>query len=62
MTAEQAIVIGDTPYDIKAAGRIGVRTIGLLCGGFPPETLMDATAIYQDPADLLARYDLSPLA
>ncbi|MDB6154395.1 MAG: family hydrolase [Chthoniobacteraceae bacterium] len=62
VTTEQAIVIGDTPYDIEAAGRIGIRTIAVLCGGFPAETLGDAIAIYQNPADLLARYDLSPLA
>jgi len=58
-----AIVIGDTPYDAEAAAKAGVRTIGLLCGGFPEAELRAAgcTAIYQDPADLLARYDDSPL-
>ncbi len=58
-----AIVIGDTPYDAEAAAKAGVRTIGLLCGGFPEAELRAAgcTAIYKDPADLLARYDDSPL-
>ena len=62
--AGEAIVIGDTPYDAEAAGKIKLRTIGVLCGGFPEAELRAAgcTDIYRDPADLLARYDASPLA
>jgi HAD superfamily hydrolase (TIGR01549 family) len=62
--AGEAIVIGDTPYDAEAAGKIKLRTIGVLCGGFPEAELRAAgcTDIYRDPADLLARYDSSPLA
>ncbi len=58
------IVVGDTPYDMEAARKAGLRTIGVLCGGFPEDSLRKAgcIAIYQDPADLLARYDGSPLA
>jgi HAD superfamily hydrolase (TIGR01509 family) len=59
---ETAVTIGDTPYDIEAAGRIGLRTIGLLCGGFKTEALHGAAAIYADPADLLEHYDASLLA
>lgn len=59
----EVIVIGDTPYDAEAAGKIKLRTIGVLCGGFPEIELLSAGAspIYQDPSDLLARYDDSPL-
>ena len=55
----QAIVVGDTPYDAEAAGKVGLRTIGVLSGGFPEAQLREAgcLAIYRDPADLLARYD-----
>ncbi|MBA3440927.1 MAG: HAD family hydrolase [Pyrinomonadaceae bacterium] len=62
--AHQVIVIGDTPYDAEAAGKIDLRTIGVLCGGFPEKELRDAgcITIYRDPADLLARYDESILA
>jgi HAD superfamily hydrolase (TIGR01549 family) len=62
--AEEAIVIGDTPYDAQAAGKVGLRTIGVLCGGFPEADLRAAgcSAIFRDPADLLARYEHSPLA
>lgn len=60
----EAIVVGDTPYDAEAANKAGVRTIGLLCGGFPEAELRAAgcVAIYKDPADLLAHFDASPLA
>jgi HAD superfamily hydrolase (TIGR01509 family) len=59
-----AIAVGDTPYDAQAAGKIGLRTIGLLCGGWPERELREAgcVAIYRDPADLLRQYDRSPLA
>lgn len=57
------MVVGDTPYDAEAAGKAGLRTIGVLCGGFPREKLEAAgcVAIYRDPADLLGHYDSSPL-
>jgi HAD superfamily hydrolase (TIGR01509 family) len=60
--ANEAIVVGDTPWDAIAAKRAGLRTIGVLCGGFPEAELREAgcLAIYRDPADLLARYDESP--
>ena len=61
---EQVVVIGDTPYDAEAAGKAGLRTIGVLCGGWPEDALKRAgcVATYRDPADLLAQYDASPLA
>ena len=60
----ETVVIGDTPYDAEAAGKINLRTIGVLCGGWTEEELRKAgcVAIYRDPADLLARYEESPLA
>jgi HAD superfamily hydrolase (TIGR01509 family) len=62
--ASEVIVIGDTPYDAEAAGKAGLRTIGVRCGGWPDDKLKDAGCItvYNDPADLLAQYDTSPLA
>jgi HAD superfamily hydrolase (TIGR01509 family) len=61
---EDAVVIGDTPYDAIAARRTGLRTIGLLSGGFTEDVLREAgvVAIYRDIADLLERYADSPLA
>jgi phosphoglycolate phosphatase-like HAD superfamily hydrolase len=60
---KEAIVVGDTPYDATAAAKANLKTIGLLCGGFPEQGLKDAgcVAIYKDPADLLARYEESPI-
>ena len=61
---QEAIAIGDTPYDVEAAKKIELPIIGLLCGGFPEDVLRDegACAIFRDPADLLERYYQSPLA
>ena len=55
---QEVIVVGDSPYDAIAASKIGLRTIGVLCGGFEREILAKAgyIAIYQDPADLLVNY------
>jgi HAD superfamily hydrolase (TIGR01509 family) len=60
---QDAVVIGDTPYDVEAAKKIGLPTIGLLCGGFSEDELRasGAVAIYRDPADLLESYMRSPL-
>ena len=61
---EDVVVVGDTPYDAEAAGKAGLRTVGLLCGGWSEAELRQAgcIAVYRDPADLLAQYDASPLA
>lgn len=61
---EDVLVVGDTPYDAEAAGKAGLRTVDVLCGGFFEQSLRDAgcIVIYKDPADLLAQYDHSPLA
>jgi HAD superfamily hydrolase (TIGR01549 family) len=58
----EAIVVGDTPYDAQAARKLGVqRIIGVLCGGFAEEDLRSAGCgqIFRDPADILERYDES---
>ena len=55
------IMIGDTPYDVEAATRAGVKCIGFRSGGWNDDSLKDAVAIYDGPADLLAHYDASPL-
>lgn len=62
--AGDVVVIGDTPYDAEAAGKAGLRAIGMLSGGWPEDKLRQAGcfAVFKDPADLLARYASSPLA
>jgi phosphoglycolate phosphatase-like HAD superfamily hydrolase len=59
--AGNALMLGDTPYDVEAASRAGVRCIALTCGGWSAEELHGAAEIYADPAALLAAYDRSLL-
>lgn len=61
--AEAVVVVGDSPYDAEAASKISLPTVGVLSGGFSEDVLREAgcIAIFQDPADLLAHYEQSPL-
>jgi HAD superfamily hydrolase (TIGR01509 family) len=61
--AKEAIALGDTPYDAHAAGALGIRVIGVTCGGWKRSNLLDAgcAEVYQDPADLLLRFEESLL-
>ena len=56
------VVVGDTPYDVTAARGAHLRTVGVLSGGFPAESLWGAgaVAVYRGPEDLLAHYARSP--
>lgn len=55
----EALVVGDSPYDAQAAGKLGLSTVGLLCGGFPEDELRaaDCIAIFTDPTALLDGYN-----
>jgi HAD superfamily hydrolase (TIGR01509 family) len=55
--AADAVVIGDTPYDILAATRSGIRAVGVRSGGFQDRALSDAIAIYDDVGAVLADFD-----
>ena len=59
---DELVMLGDTPYDVQAAQKAGVACIALRCGGWSDVSFGGAVAIYNDPADLLANYDHSPLA
>jgi HAD superfamily hydrolase (TIGR01509 family) len=54
-----ALVVGDSVWDLLAARRAGALGIGLLSGGYGREELERAGAyrVYADPAELLARAD-----
>jgi phosphoglycolate phosphatase-like HAD superfamily hydrolase len=60
--AHEVVMLGDTPYDVEAASRAGVRIIGVRCGGWNDRELRGAVAVYDDPEDLLAHYGESVLA
>lgn len=57
LSPKKTLMIGDTPYDVEAAARAGVKTIGFTSGGWSEEELKKAGAIevYGDPADLLEK-------
>jgi HAD superfamily hydrolase (TIGR01509 family) len=63
LSSDEAVVIGDTPYDAEAARNAQMKSIGVLSGGFPEQALRNAgcIAIYRGPEDLLQHYDSSPL-
>jgi phosphoglycolate phosphatase-like HAD superfamily hydrolase len=52
----QLVMIGDTPYDVEAAGGAGVRAIAFRSGGWNDDDLAGAIEIYDGPADLLQHY------
>jgi HAD superfamily hydrolase (TIGR01509 family) len=49
-----AIMFGDSPWDVHAARRAGVKTIAVLTGGFSQEELAEAgaAAVYESICDL----------
>ena len=52
--AGAAVVVGDTPYDAEAAAKAGIRSVGVLCGGFAADDIRrgGASQIYRDPIAL----------
>src|SRR5207253_745259 len=56
---EDAVVVGDSVWDLLAARRARALGVGLLSGGYGEEELERAGAyrVYQDPADLLKHLD-----
>ena len=63
IAGSEGVAIGDTPYDAQAAGRAGMPTIGVLCGGFSENDLRQAgcAAVYPGPGALLACFDKEEL-
>ncbi|MGI4853295.1 MAG: HAD family hydrolase [Janthinobacterium lividum] len=60
--AGEALALGDTPWDVIAATKAGVRTVAVQSGGWKREELDEAGAIavYVDAADLLRNFERSP--
>ena len=59
-----AVMIGDTVWDVEAAGHVGIPTIGVLSGGIAASDLEDAGAVrvFRDADDLMDRLEETPLA
>jgi HAD superfamily hydrolase (TIGR01509 family) len=62
LPAGQVIMLGDTPFDVRAALKGGIAVVAVRCGGWDDAGLAGALAVYDDPADLLARFDSSPFS
>jgi HAD superfamily hydrolase (TIGR01509 family) len=64
VSADRAVFVGDAVWDVIAAKRAGVPTIGLLSGGISAAELTEAgaVAVYDDAAALLHELEDSPLA
>lgn len=58
---DEVLMLGDTPYDIKAARKAGVGTVAFRCGGWDDDGLQGAVSVYDGPADLLEHLEQSPL-
>jgi HAD superfamily hydrolase (TIGR01509 family) len=59
-----AVMVGDSTWDCIAAQRAGVRTVGLLTGGFSREELLEAGAlcVFDSINELIERLAETPLA
>jgi HAD superfamily hydrolase (TIGR01549 family) len=60
---DHAVMVGDAVWDVHAASRAGVATIGLQTGGYGAAELREAgaVAVFEDPAALCRGLDGTPL-
>jgi len=58
-----AVMVGDTPWDVKAAQSAGVETIAVLTGGFSDDELREAgaVAVFESIEELRRRIGETPL-
>jgi HAD superfamily hydrolase (TIGR01549 family) len=61
---EQAVMVGDTPWDVKAASAAGVPTVCVITGGFSYAELQEAgaAAVYESVEELREKLDETPLS
>jgi HAD superfamily hydrolase (TIGR01509 family) len=62
-SAEDAVMVGDTTWDVEAAGRAGVPTLAVRTGGFGADELREAgaEAVFESVTELCERLDRTPL-
>jgi HAD superfamily hydrolase (TIGR01549 family) len=60
----EAVMVGDTTWDIRAAKSAGVPTLAVRTGGFGVDELREAGAlsVFESVAELRAKLDQTPLA
>jgi HAD superfamily hydrolase (TIGR01509 family) len=61
---DEVVVVGDTPYDVEAARKLGIRTLAVRSGGFSDDDLVEAGAaeLHDSIASLHRDIDTSLLA
>ena len=61
--SRDAVMVGDTPWDISAARKAGLETICVITGGFSEQELRaaGAAAVFESVAELWSRLDETPL-
>jgi HAD superfamily hydrolase (TIGR01509 family) len=60
----EAVMVGDTPWDVQAAERAGIETVAVLTGGFSEAELREAgaVAVFESIEELSEALDETPLA
>ena len=60
---EEAVMVGDTPWDVEAARKAGLETICVITGGFSEQELRDAgaVAVFESVEELRKRLEETPL-
>jgi HAD superfamily hydrolase (TIGR01549 family) len=61
---DDAVMVGDTPWDVEAASKAGMETVTVITGGFSEQELRDAgaVAVFESVEELRKRLDETPLA
>jgi HAD superfamily hydrolase (TIGR01549 family) len=60
----EAVMVGDTPWDVKAAGAAGIETVCVITGGFSRAELEEAgpAVVYESVEELREKLDETPLS
>jgi HAD superfamily hydrolase (TIGR01549 family) len=60
----EAVMVGDTAWDVEAARKAGIDTICLITGGWSQQELLDAgaAAVYESIEELRRNLDKTPLS
>ena len=63
-SSDDAVMVGDTPWDVKAAAGADVQTLAVLTGGFSVQELREAGAldVFESVRELCEGLDRTPLA
>ena len=58
----EAVMVGDTPWDVESARKAGIETVTLVTGGYSEQELRDAgaAAVYQSVGELRRNLDAPP--